>query len=94
MIIGRTLSNSSSTVSGSAPGRVDSPPISIISEPSSIKIFACLIAFLIEKNLPQSLNESGVMFRTPMISVLLLWLMHHSLKFSGVIFLTNSRLFF
>jgi len=29
-----------------------------------------------------------------MISVLLLWLMHQSLKFLGVTFLTNFKLFF
>jgi len=34
---GITLFNSSSSERGSAPGRVDSPPISMISEPSAAK---------------------------------------------------------
>ncbi len=49
-----------------APGRVDSPPISIIAAPPSAIVAAWRNAILRLSKLPPSENESGVTFRMPM----------------------------
>ncbi len=64
---GITLSSSSSGLTGEAPGRVDSAPISIQSAPSSAILQALAIANSSEPTLEAAWNESGVMFRTPII---------------------------
>ena len=66
-ITGITRFNSFSTLTSGAPGRVDSPPISIIPAPSSTIIFACAIALEDSINKPPSEKESGVTFSTPMM---------------------------
>ena len=68
-ITGIVRANSSSIDTGSAPGRVDSPPISIISAPSSIIFVAWLAACSGVSNFPPSLKESGVTLRIPIIKV-------------------------
>ena len=67
-IIGTILFNSSSVLTGSDPGRVDSPPISMISTPSSIILSARFKAALESKYIPPSENESGVIFKIPITS--------------------------
>ncbi len=67
-ITGNTRSNSSASETRSAPGRVDSPPISITSAPASIIISAWRSAASRSKNKPPSENESGVTLRIPMTS--------------------------
>ena len=58
-ITGTTRSISSSTGTGAAPGRVDSPPTSTRSAPSSARRAACATAVSRSTNSPPSLNESG-----------------------------------
>ena len=66
-ITGRTLCASSSALTGVWPGRVDSPPISIISAPSAIIASVCLKASSIWFHLPPSEKESGVTFKIPIM---------------------------
>ena len=61
-----TRLNSSSTDTGGDPGRVDSPPISIMSAPSAIMFSACVMAKSKLAYIPPSEKESGVTFNTPM----------------------------
>src|SRR5688572_9965851 len=68
-ITGTTRAISSSTETGSPPGRVDSPPISMISAPSEIISSARARALSRERNCPPSLKLSGVTLRMPMMSV-------------------------
>src|SRR5699024_4633174 len=70
-ITGITLFISSSALIGSWSGRVDSPPISIMSAPSSTICLACATAVSIVLYLPPSEKESGVAFRMPIINVCL-----------------------
>src|SRR5688572_26236612 len=63
---GMILRNSSSSETGCAPGRVDSPPMSMMSAPSSASRRAWAIASSGPKKRPPSEKESGVMFTTPM----------------------------
>src|SRR5258706_1023057 len=65
---GRIRRSSSSSGTGSAPGRLDSPPMSMMSAPSSASARACAIANLASKKRPPSEKESGVTFTTPMTS--------------------------
>ena len=65
---GITRASSSSTGTGAAPGRVDSPPTSTIAAPSSISRRAWRTAASVSSNWPPSENESGVTLTTPMIS--------------------------
>ena len=64
---GITRFNSSFSDTGSAPGRVDSPPTSIMSAPSCAIRIPRATAASVPKNSPASENESGVMLSTPMI---------------------------
>nr|AIF22125.1 hypothetical protein [uncultured marine group II/III euryarchaeote SAT1000_07_H02] len=64
---GIALRSSSSGLTGEAPGRVDSAPISIQSAPSSAILQALAIADSRETTLEAAWNESGVMFRMPII---------------------------
>src|SRR5438067_528880 len=66
-ITGSTRFNSSFADTGSAPGRVDSPPMSIMSAPSDAISIPPATAASVAKNSPPSENESGVTLRTPMI---------------------------
>lgn len=66
-IIGITLSISSLMVTGSEPGRVLSPPMSMISEPFRIISNPLEIACSTEACLEGPWNESGVAFRIPII---------------------------
>jgi hypothetical protein len=66
-ITGTTRASSSFAETGMAPGRVDSPPTSIIPAPSAIIREPCSIAFSFVKNSPPSEKESGVTLSTPMI---------------------------
>jgi hypothetical protein len=68
-ITGRTRRRSSGTGTGSAPGRVDSPPTSTMSAPSSVSRAACATAASASWNIPPSLKESGVTLTTPITSV-------------------------
>src|SRR5215212_3334139 len=65
LITGTTLRASSSCGTGSEPGRVDSPPTSIISAPSSSMAAAREAAFSGTRKSPPSEKESGVTLRTP-----------------------------
>src|SRR6185369_5226591 len=65
-ITGTTRAISSSIETGAAPGRVDSPPTSMIVAPSSIICSAACSAFVWSKWTPPSEKESGVTFRMPM----------------------------
>ena len=62
---------SSSIVTGTAPGLVDSPPISRISAPSSINRRACSCARFASAKSPPSEKESGVILITPIMFILL-----------------------
>ena len=62
---GRTREASSSAETKAAPGRVDSPPISIMSAPSFTICTAWLNAVFLSINLPPSEKESGVTFKIP-----------------------------
>ena len=52
---------------GSAPGRVDSPPMSTIAAPSRTRVRPCASASSAAKKRPPSENESGVTLTTPMM---------------------------
>ena len=65
---GITRCNSSSGATASAPGRVDSPPTSMMCAPSAAIRRPCATAFSASKKFPPSENEFGVIFNTPMIS--------------------------
>ena len=64
---GSTRLASSSGVTGVKPGRVDSPPTSMMSAPSSSICRPCLMATSGSTLSPPSLNESGVTLSTPMM---------------------------
>ena len=68
-ITGRTRSSSSSTETAVEPGRVDSPPTSRMSAPSSTIRVACATAAARSRNRPPSEKESGVTLRIPMTRV-------------------------
>src|SRR4249919_1454093 len=63
---GCVLFSSSSMLTGSAPGRVDSPPTSRITAPSLTSCSPCAIAASGSRKSPPSENESGVTLTTPM----------------------------
>ena len=65
-ITGTILWASSSGVTGLEPGRVDSPPTSMMSAPSSSICSARSTAAAGSRFSPPSLNESGVTLRMPM----------------------------
>ena len=65
---GITRRNSSASLTGFAPGRVDSPPMSRISAPCATSSSACATAFSALKNFPPSEKESGVTLTMPMTS--------------------------
>ena len=62
---GITRRNSSSRATGAAPGRVDSPPTSMKSAPSSRNLRPCVIAWAGSRNRPPSEKESAVTFTMP-----------------------------
>src|SRR6267142_4564461 len=62
---GMMRSSSSASETGAAPGRVDSPPTSTMSAPSSASRRACAIAASRSRKRPPSEKESGVTFTTP-----------------------------
>ena len=64
---GRTRCASVSGSTGVKPGRVDSPPTSMMSAPSSSILRPWAMAASASRCSPPSLNESGVTFRTPMM---------------------------
>ena len=64
-ITGTVRAVSSAAATGSAPGRVDSPPMSISSAPSAIIWRAWRSALAMSKCVPPSENESGVTFKIP-----------------------------
>src|SRR3989442_453459 len=64
-ITGTTRAISSSTVTGVAPGRVDSPPTSSSSQPSAMSRSAWAMARSTATNRPPSENESGVTLMMP-----------------------------
>src|SRR6266576_871067 len=64
-ITGTTRAISSSTVTGTAPGRVDSPPTSSSSQPSAMSRSAWAMARSTATNRPPSENESGVTLMMP-----------------------------
>ena len=66
-ITGTTRSISSCMVICTCPGRVDSPPTSIIPAPSSIISATCCFAFSKLFHLPPSEKESGVTFKIPIM---------------------------
>ena len=72
LMTGITRFNSSSSLTLSAPGLVDSPPTSIMSAPSTTKRRPPDIASSLDKYLPPSANESGVTFNIPITTVLLI----------------------
>src|SRR3954454_2153169 len=63
---GTTRRRSSSASTGSAPGRVDSPPTSRIAAPSAASSRPCATASSWSSHSPPSENESGVTLTTPM----------------------------
>ena len=67
-ITGITRRSSSASLTGKAPGRVDSPPTSMISAPCSTSCRACATAAGGSRNRPPSENESGVTFTMPITS--------------------------
>src|SRR5438093_740526 len=67
---GSTRSSSSAVDTVSEPGRVDSPPMSRMSAPSSAMAQARAIAAAGSRKRPPSKNESGVTLSTPMMHVL------------------------
>src|SRR5580704_2152345 len=70
LITGNTRRNSSSALTAAlAPGRVDSPPMSMMSAPSLSNPMACSVAFSESRYTPPSENESGVTLTMPMIRV-------------------------
>src|SRR5579864_7501688 len=66
---GSTRWISSSADSGAAPGRVDSPPMSMMSAPAAAMSSAAAIATSASRRRPSSANESGVTFRIPITKV-------------------------
>ena len=64
---GTTRAHSSTSVTGLALGRVDSPPISIMVAPSFNICSQWVKAVFIVLNFPPSENESGVTFKMPII---------------------------
>ena len=68
-ITGIVRTNSSASVTRSAPGRVDSPPTSMMSTPSEIISFTRFIAAGRELCIPPSAKESGVTFKIPITKV-------------------------
>ena len=68
-ITGTTRAISSSCPTGVKPGRVDSPPTSMRSAPSSSILSAQASASARESCAPPSLKESGVTLSTPMMRV-------------------------
>jgi len=66
VITGTTRANSSAATTGSAPGRVDSAPMSRLSAPAAIRVRACATASAVSKNRPPSEKLSGVTLTTPM----------------------------
>ena len=68
-ITGIVLFNSSSSLTRSAPGRVDSPPMSMMSTPSAIISKPRLTAVSNSLCLPPSANESGVTFKMPITNM-------------------------
>ena len=62
---GTTRRSSSSSDTGVWPGRVDSPPISMIAAPSDTMVLARSTAAPISTCRPPSENESGVTLRIP-----------------------------
>ena len=64
---GRTRRASSSGFTGVKPGRVDSPPTSMMSAPASSISRPWAMAVSASKCSPPSLKESGVTLRTPMM---------------------------
>ena len=65
---GSVRRSSSSSGTGSAPGRVDSPPTSRIAAPSAASRRPWVTAASRSNHSPPSENESGVTLTTPMIS--------------------------
>src|SRR3954468_12896533 len=65
---GTTRRSSSSSETGSAPGRVDSPPTSRTPAPWLTSCSPCAAAASAEKYNPPSEKESGVTFTTPITS--------------------------
>ncbi len=65
---GSTRRTSSSSGTGSEPGRVDSPPMSRIPAPSLASRRPCATAASASRNSPPSENESGVTLTMPMIT--------------------------
>ena len=74
VITGMTRFCCSSDVTGSEPGRVDSPPMSIISTPSSNICSTCISASCKPENNPPSEKLSGVTFKIPIMSGFWIWL--------------------
>ena len=66
---GTTRASSVASSTRSESGRVDSPPTSTTSAPSATRARPCATAASVSAHEPPSENESGVTFRTPMISV-------------------------
>src|SRR5437016_8377573 len=66
---GTTRASSSASATGSAPGRVDSPPTSIRSTPSATISIPRATAAPGSENRPPSEKESGVTFRMPITCV-------------------------
>jgi len=64
-ITGRTRCSSSASLTGSALGRVDSPPISIMSAPCRTISSACAIAVSQSRTAHRPEKESGVTLTTP-----------------------------
>ena len=65
---GITRRNSSVSLTGSAPGRVDSPPMSKISAPWATSSSAWATAASVLRNFPPSEKESGVTLTMPITS--------------------------
>jgi hypothetical protein len=86
-ITGITRRSSSSAAIASAPGRVDSPPMSMMSAPSAAILRPCSIALFGSKKFPPSENESGVTFNTPMTKP-----RRETLKARSPIFQIRSRI--
>ena len=69
VITGIVLAISSASLTRSAPGRVDSPPISMMSTPSAIISKPRETAASRSLCLPPSANESGVTFKMPITNI-------------------------
>src|SRR6185369_7077644 len=78
---GNTLCNSSCAETGSDPGRVDSPPTSIISAPSFIISWTRIkTASILLKYKPPSEKESGVIFKIPITFVVAILIFFQKLQ--------------